>query len=201
MGKRSDFKRNARDFYRTPVEAVLPLTPFLRTTPRFAEPFVGDGAIVRALEPLGYECTFACDIQPEGEAKAYAHTMGVLETNSRDYARCDVIVTNPPWPRPRADGEPTVSYIRALSIFKPTWMLLTADFMHNAYAADLIRNHCSDIVSVGRVKWMAGTKNTGMENAAWYCFWGDEGVEAPRFWPLRRPLPRVCAIGSVEDLI
>jgi hypothetical protein len=28
MGKRSDFERISRDFYRTPTEAVLPLRPF-----------------------------------------------------------------------------------------------------------------------------------------------------------------------------
>jgi hypothetical protein len=28
----------------------------------------------------------------------------------------------------------------------------------------------SDIVAIGRVKWIAGSKNTGKENYAWYRF-------------------------------
>jgi hypothetical protein len=39
MGKRSDFERISRDFYRTPTEAVLPLRPF----------FGGRGDILRAM--------------------------------------------------------------------------------------------------------------------------------------------------------
>ena len=42
MGKRSDFERVERDFYPTPIEAVMPLVPHLPKTGLFAEPCAGD---------------------------------------------------------------------------------------------------------------------------------------------------------------
>ena len=30
--------------------------------------------------------------------------------------------------------------------------------------------HCSDIVTIGRVKWIEGSKHTGKDNHAWYRF-------------------------------
>jgi hypothetical protein len=63
MGKRSDFERIARDFYRTPTEAVLPLRPFFGGGETFCEPCAGDGALVRALISIGLECVSAYDIQ------------------------------------------------------------------------------------------------------------------------------------------
>ena len=30
--------------------------------------------------------------------------------------------------------------------------------------------HCSDIVTIGRVKWIEGSKHTGKDNHAWYKF-------------------------------
>jgi hypothetical protein len=56
MGKRSDFERISRDFYRTPTEAVLPLRPFFGGGETFCEPCAGDGALVRALISIGLEC-------------------------------------------------------------------------------------------------------------------------------------------------
>jgi hypothetical protein len=32
---------------------------------------------------------------------------------------------------------------------------------------------CSDIVAVGRVKWIEGTKHTGFDNFAWYRLRGQ----------------------------
>jgi hypothetical protein len=65
MGKRSDFERISRDFYRTPTEAVLPLRPFFGGGETFCEPCAGDGALVRALISIGLECVSAYDIQPQ----------------------------------------------------------------------------------------------------------------------------------------
>ena len=39
----------------------------------------------------------------------------------------------------------------------PTWLLFDADWAHTKQAAPYLR-HCSHIVSVGRVHWMAGTQ-------------------------------------------
>ena len=50
--------------------------------------------------------------------------------------------------------------------------------------------HCSDIVAIGRVKWIEGSKHTGKDNACWYMFdsrhtagpvfhWRDQGEVDP----------------------
>jgi len=54
MGKRSSFERRWGDFYPTPRSAVLPLIPHLRGVRTFAEPWCGDGALVRISNPSGY---------------------------------------------------------------------------------------------------------------------------------------------------
>ena len=203
MTKRSDgkFKRNARDLYMTPAEAVIPLTPFLRQHRTFAEPFVGDGAIVRALEGLGYECAYACDIEPLGDAKRYAETLDAMTVNIQ-LVGIDCVVTNSPWPAKFQKGEPTVGYIRHFMHMKPSFFLLSADVAHNGYMAELLLNNCTMIQSVGRVKWIADSENTGFDNAAWYGFGRQKKTPGPPpFYP-RGTLPRaVPSRGSLEDLV
>ena len=89
-----------------------------------------------------------------------------------------MFITNPPWPRPGMHGEPTISIALHLSAIAPTWLLLSADFAHNRYFGR-IASRCVKIVSVGRVKWIAGSSMTGKDNAAWYLFDGRHaGVTA-----------------------
>lgn len=183
MGKRSPgFERAARDFYVTPPGPVAILSPFLGDVDGFAEPCVGDGALVRHLEALGHRCALALDLEPRGEAEGYARTGDALQLTRGDLWGSTHIVTNPPWPARRgSDGEPTMGLIRHLARMRPTWLLLSADFMHNGYAAEVM-TYCASIVSVGRIKWMPGTKHVGMDNAAWYLF--DRNIS-------RHPLPTI----------
>lgn len=176
MGKRSDFPRLARDKYATPWKPVVALSPFLANLDGFCEPCAGDGALVRHLEALGHHCARALDLEPHGEARSYADTGDALGLVLDDLCGFTHFVTNPPWPAARgSDGEPTMSLIRHLSWLKPTWLLLSADFAHNDYAVEVL-HYCTKIVSVGRVKWMPGTKHVGYDNAAWYLF--DQTVAA-----------------------
>ena len=62
MGKRSTLERIPRDFYPTPLKAVLSLIPHLRGVRTFAEPCCGDGALVRHLESFKLRCVYAGDI-------------------------------------------------------------------------------------------------------------------------------------------
>lgn len=167
MGKRSSFERVPRDLYKTPWEPVVALSPYITDITAFAETCAGDGTLVRHLERLGHECSYACDSAPEHGLIGERYDAMML--NADDLGDCSHIVTNPPWPGKGRDGQPTMDLIRHLSVLKPTWLLLQADFAHNAYAAEVMA-YCGVIVSVGRVKWMPDSEFTGKDNCAWYLF-------------------------------
>ena len=154
MGKRSsNFERIPRDFYRTPFNAVPPLIPHLRGIRTFAEPCAGDGALVRHLESFGLRCTYAGDIATRQDALA------------RDtYGNADAIITNPPYTR-----ELMHALIEHLQRIAPTWLLLEADWAYTKQAAPFMPS-CSDVVAIGRLRWIEGTTMSSYENFAWYRF-------------------------------
>lgn len=197
MGKRSNFERIERDFYPTPVEPVLDLSPHLPAGTVFAEPCVGNGALADHLCRLGHCLGYASDIEPIGDALAYADWQDALALTAADLVGCNLIITNPPWPMPRNKGQPTIGLIRHLSRLLPTWLLLSADFAHNAYAAEVM-DYCRMVVSVGRVQWIPGSDNTGKDNAAWYLFDHDHVGETV-FVPRRERRPVYAA--DLEDLL
>lgn len=177
MGKRSDFKRFDRDFYPTPLEPVLCLLPHLPSGIRFAEPCCGNGDMVDHLTGAGHDLGFACDIEPGESSWSYSEQRNGLTVDSLDVLGCDFFITNPPWPAPHRFGEPTLSLIRHFSAILPTWLLLPADFAHNAYAGGVLY-FCQKIISVGRVQWIPGTEQAGKDNTAWYLF--DQSGEKGR---------------------
>jgi len=153
MGKRSNFERREADFYPTPRAAVVPMIPYLRGIRSFAEPCAGDGALVRHLEEFGLRCVYSGDIRTGQDALALDH-----------YGAADAIITNPPYTR-------TVMH-RLIAHFQPispTWLLLDSDWMSTRQAAPFMAS-CSDIVAIGRVKWIEGSKHTGKDNYAWFRF-------------------------------
>ena len=152
MGKRSNFERREADFYPTPRAAVLPLIPYLRASGirTFAEPCAGDGALVRHLESFGLRCVYSGDIRSGQDALALDH-----------YGAADAIITNPPWSRDVLHG--LITHFQNIA---PTWLLLDADWKETRQAAPFLP-HCSDIVAIGRVKWIE-SKHTGKDNTCWY---------------------------------
>ena len=69
MGKRSDFKRVARDCYDTPFSAVLPLLDDeWKAKGKFIEPCAGAGALIKCLETAGMQCVAASDIEPRHDS-------------------------------------------------------------------------------------------------------------------------------------
>ena len=153
MGKRSSFERIPRDFYPTPAAAVPPLIPHLHGIRSFAEPCCGDGALVRHLEACGLRCAYAGDIATGEDALA-------VDT----YGRADAIITNPPYKRPLMHA-----LIWHFAHIRPTWLLLETDWASTKQAAPFMPS-CSDIVSVGRLRWIEGTTMSGKQNFAWYRF-------------------------------
>jgi hypothetical protein len=153
MGKRSSFERIPRDFYPTPYAAVPPLIPYLRRVRSFAEPCCGDNALVRHLESFGLRCSYAGDIANGQDALA-------LDT----YGDADAVITNPPYERKTMHA-----LIAHFARILPTWLLLETDWASTKQAAPFMSS-CSDIVSVGRLRWIEGTTMSGKQNFAWYRF-------------------------------
>ena len=84
----------------------------------------------------------------------------------------------------------------------PTWLLLDADWKQTRQAAPYLP-HCSDIVAIGRVKWIEGSKYTGKDNACWYRFdarhkagpvfhWRDQGTDQGSIRTLKRRICEQC---------
>lgn len=165
MGKRSDFARRPMDSYQTiDARAVAPLLPFLRGVKRYAEPCAGEGHLCDHLASAGFVCTYRSDI--DGGTDAFSLNR---------FGDVDAIITNPPWTREIL--HPMILHFQKIA---PTWLLFDADWAHTKQAAPYLPQ-CSHIVSVGRLIWMPGTKQTGKDNCAWYRFHAQH-FEGPRFY-------------------
>lgn len=154
MGKRSEFEKIPKDFYRTiDKRAVLPLLPFIEGK-KYVEPCVGDGDLVRMIGDVAV-CVNSSDIQTGTDAL----------TLSEDYFNgSDEIITNPPWSR-----DILHPMILHFAKNKPTWLLFDADWAHTKQSSEYMK-YCTHIVSVGRLIWIEGTKTSGKDNCAWYRF-------------------------------
>jgi hypothetical protein len=165
MGKRSSFKRHERDYYPTPYEAVVPLLRHLDPGTRFIEPCVGDGRLIHHLQSALHICVGAGDIT-EGVDARMAGYYGI---------EADCFITNPPWARDHLH-----EIIVNLSDQLPTWLLFDSDWKHTRQAAPHL-SRLRRIVSVGRVRWIAGSKHTGKDNCCWYLF-HRPGNALPEFY-------------------
>ena len=159
MGKRSNFERNERDYYRTPEEALIPLLPHIDyITFNFIEPCAGDGTLTSLL--LKYtdgKCIYQSDIEPQES--------NILRKNVLDIEdKPDYYITNPPWDRKLL--HPIIEHLSDLS---PTWLLFDADWIHTKQSKPY-QQRIKQIVSVGRVKWIPDSKMTGKDNCCWYLF-------------------------------
>lgn len=166
MGKRSDFDRIEKDFYRTiDPRAVSALSPHLKPRSIFAEPCVGAGDLADSLEALGHDVQWRTDISE-----------GIDALDIEYFGPIDGIVTNPPWSRPTLH--------RMIEHFTRTapyvWLLFDADWSHTKQSKPYM-DRCTDIVSAGRLIWIPGTTMSGKDNCAWYRFSTDK-TEPTRFY-------------------
>lgn len=164
MGKRSDYVRRERDAYYTPLAAVEPLIPHLPYTFDYVEPCAGDGRLMDHISYLteGHgECLYACDIDPR-DPRVILHDGLSLDLGG--YNVVDFCITNPPW-----DRKFLHPFMEHWMQRCPTWLLFDADWMHTKQSA-LYMSYCTKVVSVGRVKWIEGSKGVGKDNCAWYMF-------------------------------
>lgn len=168
MSKRNTkFDRIPRGLYLTPEKALRPLYRHLRVTDRIWEPCAANGALARMLNEHA-PVVAASDIHPLDDSVGALDALAITPAMA---AACEAtsFITNPPWPEPRRNGEPTMAILRHLNSLLPTWALLPADFMHTRYGATLMPR-CAVVVSIGRVKWIEGSEHEGYDNACWYLF-------------------------------
>lgn len=159
MGKRSDFVRVEKDYYRTfDKRAGIALAPFLKPATRYCEPCAGAGDLMDQLTEMGHICARARDIDPQREDIEQKDALTTLTGN------IDCFITNPPWSRPILH-----KLITFLSSQHPTWLLFDADWPHTAQSAPYM-HLCTDIVTIGRLIWIPGTTMSGKDNCAWYRF-------------------------------
>jgi hypothetical protein len=107
----------------------------------------------------------AFDIEPQAESVAQGDAL----LDAFDDGAGLTCITNPPWRRDFFHA--FITHWRAQM---PTWALCDADWMHTIQAKPFLP-FCRKIVSVGRVKWIEGSKHTGKDNCAWYLFDATEG--------------------------
>lgn len=166
MGKHSNFPRLEKDAYQTiDRKAVFKLVPHLHGIRTFAEPCAGEGHLVGQLQDVGLICSYEGDISSGYDALVYPFDQDAV---------FDAIISNTPWERSILHA-----MILRFQAMAPTWLLFDADWAHTKQAAPYI-DQCSHIVSVGRLKWIPGTKMTGKENCAWYRFHAQH-TGGPRF--------------------
>lgn len=161
MGKRSEFERKKLDYYPTPRSAVVPLLPHLAPGTRYCEPCAGEGVLMGHLDLEGHVCVSAFDVMPLRRDIRQHDASWITKA---DLNGADCVITNPPW-----DRAPLHQIIERCATLVPTWLLFDADWMHTAQAAPYLQI-CRKIVSVGRVKWIAESANTGKDNCCWYLF-------------------------------
>lgn len=175
MGKYSDLPRNERDWYATPMKATLPLIHFLRGQYfTFIEPFCGDGKLIQNLESgQGLTCCYASDIEPQFENLFFKRFPMKKHDYRIDYTNIvndnTVFISNPPWLNTPKSGYQLNEIVLYLIQYAPVWFLLDGNMMFNLRAQVLMK-HCSDVIPVGRVKWIEDSKYTSKENVAWYRF-------------------------------
>ena len=159
MGKRSGFQLREADHYPTPLSAVQPLIPYLAEVRVFAEPCCGDGDLVRHLESFGLVCGLADDLK-------FGHDARLTDS----FGKMPVI-TNPPYDtahRRKLLHELIAHFMTAAPF---AWLLIDFDWAATRQAASFMP-FCSDIVVIGRTKWIADSPYVGKDNHAWFRFDG-----------------------------
>lgn len=178
MGKRSSYDLKPRDFYRTIDESALP-EAFVSEVAHgaYAEPCCGDGSLMSLLDRHGIVCGVACDIAPQGKLKHGCYTKDALTLTKKHLSVCDRIITNPPYTW--SNFQPLIDHL--LTLGKPVWFLLPADWMHNKRMQPYMKQ-CKQVISIGRLYWEEN-KVKGKDNYCWYQF--IEGWDYPTVFIVR----------------
>lgn len=191
MGKRSEFERVEKDFYRTTdPRAAVAINPHLKAGTIYAEPCYGQGDLVLSLAENGHSCGWASDIVRPNNV---GYTIDCLELTAEHLECVDAIITNPPWSRPVLHA--IIEHF--VEIIPYAWLLFDADWAHTKQSAPYMEK-CTDIVSIGRLIWIPGTTTSGKDNCAWYRFSKDK-TGPTRFHGRALQPPRYTTFNSADD--
>lgn len=123
---------------------------------------------------MGGQCDYAADIEPRANNIRTANALDIKPSVGKSVDFC---ITNPPW-----DRKILHPLIESWMGVCPTWLLFDADWMHTKQSAQY-QKWLEKVVSVGRVKWIEGSKSVGKDNCCWYLFNAKKSVGTPvRFY-------------------
>lgn len=163
MGRRSDFKRIERDYYRTiDPKAVQALKNYIEPGKSFVEPCAGDGILTNQLvEVMGLVCKGEYDIEPQN---ARINKLDALTIEQKHVIDADLIITNPVW-----DRKLLHPMIERFASLRPTWLLFDAGWAFTRQARPYLK-YCVEIVNIGRLRWIPDTTMSGKDDCVWYHF-------------------------------
>ena len=107
----------------------------------------GEGDLIRHLESFGLRCAYSGDIRSGQDALGLDH-----------YGAADAIITNPPYTRDLMHR-----LIEHFQAHRADLAVTGLGLGVNQAGAPYL-SCCSDIVAIGRVKWIEGSKHTGKDN-------------------------------------
>lgn len=177
MGKRSNFEKNPRDYYRTfDPKAGIALKPFVEEGLTYFEPFAGAGDLIKQLDFV--ECKWASDIEPQqNEGEIYIREISAFHLPKTQISNYDLMITNPPWTKD--------VFHRSLEHFVPLidcWFLMSSNWKQNKGSAEYVNKWLTDIVPIGRMKWIEGSPHSSVDDCEWlkFSYWKND---AARFHP------------------
>lgn len=166
-------QRRKNDFYATvDHRAVTPLLPFLEPQSWYVEPCAGDGSLIGLLDQYGHRCLGRFDLSPQCPYIPQRDALEVIDMAPR-------VITNPPWDP--AMLHPLIEHF--VQAADETWLLFGASWPQTKQSKRLGELFCTDIVSVGRVKWFLNSKNDATDDCSWYRFSQDKDGATRYHWP------------------
>lgn len=178
MGRRSNFTRNKRDYYRTfdPIAGEV-LSEWIKFgNIRYVEPFAGNGDLVNQIDKYA-TCVYACDIEPQNENIHKKDAFDITEEDLKKL-KADCIITNTPWNRE--------IFHKAIEHFTPKvrccWFLIDAPWIFTKQAAPYIERYVTDIVTIGRMKWIPNTNMSSKDDSVWIKTCDIKNIVCPNFW-------------------
>jgi hypothetical protein len=150
------FERRPQDVYLSPYSVMPALLPHITgKITRYSEPCSALKTEKRLIDHLarhGFECVHESDIRTGVDAL----DLGPLPAP---------IITNTPHERRLMHA--LIEHFMDIADF--AWLLIDHNWSATLQAVPFIP-HCSDIVAIGRVRWIEGSRDVSKDDYCWYRF-------------------------------